>query len=130
MSEHSRPYAIHSDEECERRKRVETLPFTGRRRFPWSVDAPADDARAQAVRDAERSNKLTALGQTGLTQSRNYGRSHHQRQREATRLSCVHKQSTGGVRPNASENIQISHSTTVLDTRGVGSRPQLASVLQ
>jgi hypothetical protein len=63
MSEHSRPYVIHSDEECERRKRVETLPFTGRRRFPWSVDAPADDARAQAVRDAERSNKLTALGQ-------------------------------------------------------------------
>ena len=45
------------------------------------------------------------------------------------RLSCVHKQSTGGVRPNASENSQISHSTTVLDTRGVGSRPQLASVL-
>jgi hypothetical protein len=33
------------------------------------------------------------------------------------------------VRPNASENSQISHSTTVLDTRGVGSRPQLASVL-
>jgi hypothetical protein len=29
-------------------------------------------------------------------------------------LSCVHKQSTGGVRPNASENSQISHSTTVL----------------
>jgi len=26
------------------------------------------------------------------------------------------------VRPNASENNQISHSTTVLDTRGVGSR--------
>ena len=45
MSEHSRPYAIHSDEKCERRKRVETLPFIGRRRFPWSVDAPAHDAR-------------------------------------------------------------------------------------
>ncbi len=48
MSEHSRPYGIHSDEGCERRKRVETLPFTGRRRLPQSVDAPAHErARKQ-----------------------------------------------------------------------------------
>ena len=48
MFEHSRPYVIHSDEECERRKTVETLPFTGRRRFPRSVDVPAHEhARKQ-----------------------------------------------------------------------------------
>jgi hypothetical protein len=51
-------------------------------------------------------------------------------QREAARWSCVQEQSTGGVRPNASENSQISPSTTVRAARVDGSRPNLASVLQ
>src|ERR1017187_9113996 len=36
----------------------------------------------------------------------------------------------GGVRPNASENGQISPSTTVRAARGDGSRPNLTSILQ
>lgn len=36
----------------------------------------------------------------------------------------------GGVRPNATENGQISPSTTVRAARGAGSRPQLASAFQ
>ena len=64
MSEHSRPYGIHSDEGCERRKRVETLPFTGRRRLPQSVDAPAHErARKQFEMLSEQTKELTALGQ-------------------------------------------------------------------
>ena len=45
-------------------------------------------------------------------------------------MSCVQEQPTGGVRPNASENSQISPSTTVRAARGAGSHPHLASVLQ
>ena len=41
-----------------------------------------------------------------------------------------YKQSTGGVRPNASENSQINPSTIVRFAQGDGSRPNLASVLQ
>jgi hypothetical protein len=46
------------------------------------------------------------------------------------RWSCVQQRPTGGVRPNAGENSQISSSTTVRAARVDGSRPNLASVLQ
>jgi len=43
--------------------------------------------------------------------------------------SCVHHQTTGGVRPNASENDQISPSIAVRTARGEGSRPRHPPVL-
>jgi hypothetical protein len=45
-------------------------------------------------------------------------------------MVCIQEQQMGGVRPNARENGQISHSTTVRAARGAGSRPHLASVFQ
>ena len=45
------------------------------------------------------------------------------------RLSRVQEQSTGGMRPDASENSQISPSTIVRAARAAGSHPHLASVL-
>jgi hypothetical protein len=45
-------------------------------------------------------------------------------------LLCVHKQSTGGVRPNARENRQINPPTTVRAAQCAGGRPHLAAVLQ
>src|SRR5450759_919629 len=45
------------------------------------------------------------------------------------RWSCIQQLPMGGVRPNASENGQISPSTTVRAVRGDGSCPQLASIL-
>jgi hypothetical protein len=44
-------------------------------------------------------------------------------------LSRVQAQSTGGMRPDGSENSQISPSTIVRDARAAGSHPHLASVL-
>jgi Transposase, Mutator family len=44
--------------------------------------------------------------------------------------SRVQEQSTGGTRPDASENSQISPSTIVRAARAAGSHPHLASVLQ
>ena len=43
--------------------------------------------------------------------------------------SCVHHQTTGGVRPNARENDQISPSIAVRTARGDGSRPRHPPVL-
>jgi hypothetical protein len=43
--------------------------------------------------------------------------------------SCVHHQTTGGVRPNARENDQISPSIAVRTARGEGSRPRHPPVL-
>src|ERR1035437_9636826 len=48
----------------------------------------------------------------------------------SARWSCVQEQPMGGVRPNASENGQISPSTTVRAARTDGSRPNLTSILQ
>jgi hypothetical protein len=45
-------------------------------------------------------------------------------------LSRVQEQSTGEMRPDASENSQISSSTIVRAARAAGSHPHLASVLQ
>jgi hypothetical protein len=45
-------------------------------------------------------------------------------------MSCIQEQPTEGVRPNAGENGQIGHSTTVRAARGAGSGQHLASVLQ
>ena len=45
------------------------------------------------------------------------------------RCSCVPGQPTGGVRPNASENGQISPSAAVRGTNGGGDRPRRQSVL-
>src|SRR5450759_2919872 len=61
--------------------------------------------------------------------SLNYGHSHHQRQRE-TFDGHAFKSTTGGVRPNARENGQISPSTTVRAARRASSRPHLAAVLR
>jgi hypothetical protein len=44
-------------------------------------------------------------------------------------VTCVQAQSTGGMRPDASENSQISPSTIVRAARAAGSHPHLASVL-
>src|SRR5260221_1155116 len=44
-------------------------------------------------------------------------------------VTRVQAQSTGGMRPDASENSQISPSTIVRAARAAGSHPQLASVL-
>ena len=44
-------------------------------------------------------------------------------------IAILPQQPTGGARPNASENSQISASTTVRAAQGDGSRPNLASVL-
>ena len=46
------------------------------------------------------------------------------------RWSCVQQLPMGGVRPNASENGQISRSTTVRAARAAGKRRHLASVLR
>ena len=46
------------------------------------------------------------------------------------RSSRIQKHPTGGVRPNASENSQISPSTIARAARAAGSHPHLASVLQ
>src|SRR4029078_6136070 len=46
------------------------------------------------------------------------------------RWSCTQEQQTRGARANASENEQISPTTTVPVARGVDSRPHLASILQ
>jgi len=43
--------------------------------------------------------------------------------------SCVHHQTTGGVRPNARKNDQISPSIAVRTARGDGSRPRHPPVL-
>src|SRR5262245_42739536 len=43
--------------------------------------------------------------------------------------SCAHEQSTGGMRPDASENSQISCSTIVRAAAAAASHPHLASVL-
>src|ERR1039457_4238039 len=61
--------------------------------------------------------------------SLNYGHSHHQRQRE-TFDGHAFKSTTGGVRPNARENGQISPSTTVRAARRASSRPHLTFALQ
>src|SRR5450830_687366 len=61
--------------------------------------------------------------------SLNYGHSHHQRQRE-TFDGHAFKSTTGGVRPNARENGQISPPTTVRAARRASSRPHLAAVLR
>jgi hypothetical protein len=45
-------------------------------------------------------------------------------------VTRVQEQSTGGMRPDASENSQISSSTIVRTARAAGSHPHLASVLQ
>src|ERR1700730_2862856 len=44
-------------------------------------------------------------------------------------VTRVQAQSTGGMRPDASENSQISPSTIVRAARAAGSHPHLASVL-
>jgi hypothetical protein len=46
------------------------------------------------------------------------------------RSSRIQKHPTGGVRPNASENSQISPSTIARAARAAGSHPHFASVLQ
>jgi hypothetical protein len=45
-------------------------------------------------------------------------------------LSRVQAQSTGGMRPDASENSQINPSTIVRAARAAGSQPHLASGFQ
>src|SRR5436305_14210718 len=48
---------------------------------------------------------------------------------QRVRWSCAQAQSTGGMRPDAGENSQISCSTIVRAARAAGSHPHLASVL-
>src|SRR5262249_49344132 len=49
---------------------------------------------------------------------------------EVVRLSRVQAQSTGGMRPDASENSQINPSTIVRAARAAGSQPYLPSGFQ
>ena len=89
-------------------------------RQPWPLcrlpDGRGRHATADVPRDFAADRGTTAAAATSAS--------------VRPRLSCVPKQSTGGVRLNARENSQINPSTIVRAVQAAGSHPRLASVLQ